>query len=664
VFKLTIEDDEGKTTVVPLARDEMTIGRLEGNTIRLTERNISRRHARLSQQNGALFIEDLTSFTGVRVNGTKIASPTPLREGDEVQIGDYRIVLRGDHPAITDRATMPSMPAITAPLATVGGAVAIPTRASVAAMAAQGSPQASAAAAPAPPPRARVKTSPPAAPSSAVPALAAREAAPEVVEGQPTVPLRALGSDGQPGAGPPARMLVLTTDLVGTEFKLDKASLVIGRTDENEVVLNHRSISRHHAKVVREGDHYTIVDLQSANGVRVNGEDYERIELNPGDVVELGHVKIRFIGPLEQFVFDPSAPTGRRTLPVKLLAIGGGVAALALVALLFHRGSHPAVPGFAEAVAPAPAFAPVAVVPAAAAAAPAPAVPPPPPSPSTPATILAEAKQAVAAEDWETAHAALDRIDRVGAVEDPAQKRDVAALGRRIATERQGASLFAKFDEAANAKNYADALTGYEKIPLDSVYKKRAQPRYEEARLLLVAEHLETAERARAAGRCADVRAEAQAVIRLDPRNMVVRDMARLCRARPEPTVASGARSTRVRAAAAPVAERTEAPRRTELARTEPPRPEVAAVEPEDADALMKQAREAWLRQQCGAAMDLSRKALRAKPGLTDAYQILAVCSCSLKDADAAGRAYAKLDDKNRSLVHALCQKNGIAVGE
>ncbi len=221
MFKLTIEDDEGKTTVVPLARDEMTIGRLEGNTIRLTERNISRRHARLSQQNGALFIEDLTSFTGVRVNGTKIASPTPLREGDEVQIGDYRIVLRGEQqqPPVVDRPTMPSMPVVTAPLATVGGAVAIPGRASVAAMAAQAAaPQAAVAAAAAPaaapsstprllPPRPRVKTSPP----SPLAAAAPQEAAPEVVEGQPTIPLRAIAADGQAGAGPAARMLVLTT---------------------------------------------------------------------------------------------------------------------------------------------------------------------------------------------------------------------------------------------------------------------------------------------------------------------------------------------------------------------------------------------------------------------------------------------------------------------
>ena len=63
MFKLSIEDDEGKTTVVPLARDEMTVGRLEGNTIRLTERNVSRKHARLSRQNGALFIEDLPAST-------------------------------------------------------------------------------------------------------------------------------------------------------------------------------------------------------------------------------------------------------------------------------------------------------------------------------------------------------------------------------------------------------------------------------------------------------------------------------------------------------------------------------------------------------------------------------------------------------------------------
>ena len=111
----------------------------------------------------------------------------------------------------------------------------------------------------------------------------------------------------------------------------------------------------------------------------------------------------------------------------------------------------------------------------------------------------------------------------------------------------------------------------------------------------------------------------------------------------------------------------TEAPPRAAADRPDPPAkkadPPAEAAEAADPDALMKQAREAWLRQQCGSAVDLSRKALHAKPGMTDAYQIIAVCSCMLKDADAAARAYSKLDDKNRNLVRALCQKNGVVVG-
>ena len=402
MFKLSIEDDEGKTTVVPLARDEMTVGRLEGNTIRLTERNVSRKHARLSRQNGALFIEDLASFTGVRVNGTKIASPTPLREGDEVQIGDYKLVLRGDRPPVADRPTTRSLPAVTtAPLATVGGPVAIPTRASVAAMAAQ--PPVSHLAADAVQPRSRTKTSPP-KPMTAVPETDGAVA--EVVEGQPTIPLRALGEKAvgnQPASGPAARLVVLTTDLAGMEIALNKASLVIGRTEENDVLLNHRSISRHHAKIVRDGDHYTIVDLQSANGIRVNGEDYERIELNAGDVIELGHVKIRFVGPLEDFVFDPHAPQPRQ-LPIKAIALGGGaLAILGLAALFLHRSSA-SEPSVAEAPQPAPA---AVAPPPVAAAPPPPAAPAAPPPPETPATILAAAKQAMVAEDWETARGDL-----------------------------------------------------------------------------------------------------------------------------------------------------------------------------------------------------------------------------------------------------------------
>ena len=62
MFKLVISDDEGKTTVVPFIRDEITIGRKVGNTIRLTDRNVSRTHARIRRDGEAFFvIEDVGS---------------------------------------------------------------------------------------------------------------------------------------------------------------------------------------------------------------------------------------------------------------------------------------------------------------------------------------------------------------------------------------------------------------------------------------------------------------------------------------------------------------------------------------------------------------------------------------------------------------------------
>src|SRR5215470_13454825 len=108
MFKLVIQDDEGKTTIVPLIRDEITIGRKEGNTIRLTERNVSRRHARILRNNGEVHIEDLGSYNGIRVNNARIAERVSLRVSDQVQIGDYKLYLKAEGvEQVDDARTMP-----------------------------------------------------------------------------------------------------------------------------------------------------------------------------------------------------------------------------------------------------------------------------------------------------------------------------------------------------------------------------------------------------------------------------------------------------------------------------------------------------------------------------------------------------------------------------
>lgn len=95
-LRLIIEDDEGSTTVVPLGAEAITIGRQQGNTIQLTEKNVSRRHARLFPDAEKWVIEDLGSYNGVKVNGRPVDGRVLLNEGDVVQIGDYHLALTED----------------------------------------------------------------------------------------------------------------------------------------------------------------------------------------------------------------------------------------------------------------------------------------------------------------------------------------------------------------------------------------------------------------------------------------------------------------------------------------------------------------------------------------------------------------------------------------
>src|SRR6185436_9961849 len=86
----------------------ITIGRKEGNTIRLTERNVSRRHARILRNNGEVQIEDLGSYNGIRVNNARIAERVNLRVSDQVQIGDYKLYLKAEGvEQVDDARTMP-----------------------------------------------------------------------------------------------------------------------------------------------------------------------------------------------------------------------------------------------------------------------------------------------------------------------------------------------------------------------------------------------------------------------------------------------------------------------------------------------------------------------------------------------------------------------------
>jgi len=68
----------------------------------------------------------------------------------------------------------------------------------------------------------------------------------------------------------------------------------VGRTPENDIMLDTGFISRHHA-VLLASSRFTIVeDLNSTNGVRVNGRRVTRQVLHDGDIVTIGKTDFRY----------------------------------------------------------------------------------------------------------------------------------------------------------------------------------------------------------------------------------------------------------------------------------------------------------------------------------------------------------------------------------
>lgn len=455
-WKLLIEDDVGDTTSVPLLRGLLTIGRKEGNTVRLTARNVSRFHARLVREAEHLFVEDLDSYNGVKINGDRIKGRVEVKEGDLIEIGDYHLALHMEvatnpvgakasamsnlfpdntddafagetqrwepspsqlptkdgavptgldlldtdetarmpfapssaelntaeeqnpnempdplmpgpsslrslaalgadeyetpamgaplltlDPSAQDREQLPArsgnhghahippltepyFPAYAAPPTVGPKAASIPARVSLvdAPMAEpSGVPSSHAPSAPSAPsgslqsvvPRAAVGSSvpdplnappeavsvPPAptaalpssqdAPATAEPAPAGdAEIASEATEAMPVAPHNEIDTSMP-------RLVALNTVLAGASFPIEGMDMVVGRVDGCELLIQHKSVSRSHCRLVREGNAVRVIDLKSANGTLVNGVELDQAVLRSGDVLELGTVLLRFV---------------------------------------------------------------------------------------------------------------------------------------------------------------------------------------------------------------------------------------------------------------------------------------------------------------------------------------------------------------------------------
>jgi hypothetical protein len=80
----------------------------------------------------------------------------------------------------------------------------------------------------------------------------------------------------------------------GQTKRVDKRRFTLGRSRECDIQVEDANVSRRHAEVRQEGTAYWIVDLDSTNGIEVNGHRVTRAKLEPGDTFTVGSTEVTF----------------------------------------------------------------------------------------------------------------------------------------------------------------------------------------------------------------------------------------------------------------------------------------------------------------------------------------------------------------------------------
>ena len=125
----------------------------------------------------------------------------------------------------------------------------------------------------------------------------------------------------------------------GQLVQVRQGQLVIGRASVSDLRLQHPSISRRHAMLIRTGEQFYVRDLGSQNGTFVNHERIAgEVEVRAGDMLSIGNalLKLRFpsLGGEEDGVDDTSSEAASRAKLLtrwQVISLVGGILGLALL---------------------------------------------------------------------------------------------------------------------------------------------------------------------------------------------------------------------------------------------------------------------------------------------------------------------------------------------
>lgn len=93
---------------------------------------------------------------------------------------------------------------------------------------------------------------------------------------------------------------VINEDGRSYKFPIAKAKTAIGRDKDNNLVLSDRTVSRHHAQIMKTKEGYLLTDLSSYNGTKVNDSLIQSVVLKHNDKIKIGLKNLTFLDRREK----------------------------------------------------------------------------------------------------------------------------------------------------------------------------------------------------------------------------------------------------------------------------------------------------------------------------------------------------------------------------
>ncbi len=94
---------------------------------------------------------------------------------------------------------------------------------------------------------------------------------------------------------PVGRIVVATEGRTTQNVPLIVGRIVLGRTSDNDIQVDSRFVSRHHCQITTSNEGSVIEDLNSTNGIFVQGKRVRRYNLNDGDIVVIGKHELQYV---------------------------------------------------------------------------------------------------------------------------------------------------------------------------------------------------------------------------------------------------------------------------------------------------------------------------------------------------------------------------------